>query len=1136
MEVPRLQDRIRLVCEELLHCQARAEEANAEANPVPVASATESVEAAEEARRAASLRAEALQALQKRVSRPQAPQRPVGLGKLGVQPRQQRRATLERLRERVQDLPPAVPLLDSSSSERAATALRCDALSFCSDNTSQSSTRSSSPNNLLSEHALENDRILRDIAWPAVERFQGRLLPEVPPLPQFQADEPACKPLVLAEPASASVPSDTATASAPPPPPVPSSEAAAKAPAPGKAPGAAPGPPPGKAKAAPPPCKAKAKAKASAKAKAPGGPQEEESKEGQAAARLVNLHWRASLEPRETELSASGDPYLGGVVDYLPKWGHSRSERCRQRLERYEKAAGLAGARGEAEAEEWQKVALIQAAATPAHPSRRRARRHTVFSGECNVEELSQHKLREFFQARCAAVDITARSSTSSGVSTLIGDAKHRQILDILVRKEAILRHPKLPQLAGVELAVEELVDALHRCDYDRLTPGMLEDLRKVAAAHAEGSQTVLGFVENRGEDALQELEHPHLHRLLFGVLKIPDVTKRLESMILEVNFPEHVELCRRNLTVVYEGLTALLGCLGPLRRFFASAMALGNALNQDSSASIATYGFKLQSLPKLLELRLPTRKECSLLHFTLLWLRPEEVQCLCNPKVLEALRKARAARSNTVLQGAVQLLEGYRGIQQQTSSGPAAGAAGGKLAKASEAFAKRMCGFAEEGKSEAGKVWSYACSVFRTYVQVAHFLDDSVLCPPPKDESEEKKDLFAVFHELLETMARVRTEVEDQKLPLEVACTYPNLSIPIMGGPVPSVAAPAAPGTPPRASPEKAQSKSSFSAKKEVFCATPAKFNVPPLWSDRRQLSPGREECATPGSVKKVPRLLLPSASATALEDHRSGEDAGLDAPGCGASSSSTPARVLKKSASTPETVPLLGPPPSRPAKRRDAAFGRMALSPPSRRGAQHAAAPPVTPTRMPPGRTPMAGPPPRTTPKAQSEGGCSTPIATPQRGEERTPVSPRTQQGRKSLTRIANRLASEFCGSDGSGDEDDDEDDAASCAAALEEEEPCIVDDVDNACSTCQGLSSPAGEQEAARPDLQAQIWQEMRRRRSRGRAGGASPQRGVLWGDVVECPGSPATPVRFYPLTPVKEQGETPYRLAGWQSSPC
>jgi len=996
-------------------------------------------------------------------------------------------------------------------------------------------------------------------------------------------------------------------------------------PPPAPRPAAAAAAPKGKAKGTAPPCKAKAKAKATAKSKAQakskaGGVEDESPRDGPSA-RLVNLHWRASLEPRDAELSASADPYLCGVVDYLPKWGRRRFERCQERLRCYERAAGLAGApRSEPEDEAERLGAAVQAAATPAHPSgRRRGRRHTIFSGECAVEELPQHKLREFFQARSAAFDISARG-TCTGVSTLICDAKHRQILDILVRKEAILRHPKLPQLVGVDLAVGELVDALHRCDYDRLTAGMLEDLRKVASAHADersgSGQTVLTFVKSHGEDALQHLEHPHLHRLLYSVLQIPAVTLRLECMILEATFSEHAELCHRNLEVLHAGFECLLSNLAPLRSLFAAALCLGNALNRGSSAQVAGHGFKLCSLPKLLELRLPVRKEASLLHFALLWLPRSDVEKLCQPRALEALRRARAARGHTVYQDLLRQLEGFRSIQELAVTGHLRGhevprGAGATAAANGPAvqlprgngsgFHARMGAFAEQGRGLACRLWRFGRGVFRAYRDLAAFLDDFAVYPPPKEEQEDKRDLFAVFHQLFETIARVRAEVEEQRLPLDVTSTF-RVSLPFADGvhtsceSLPALAAhqpsdvahePCQRDAHPRARVERQKSgpASHCSSNLSTECGASAE-----------RIAGGHE---WPSGTGAMPEPDVAGRTALVTEEapvfHAHPESARSPSPSQGRPCQGSPPGIHRQlevswslpGASTPSGEPAaqtpapLGPPPSRPAKRLSACLQAPGRSLPASRpttpsSREPSNSPPraawgvlplcaplelprqpggecllVTPTRSPlVERSPVSpwahlGRPGFTYPSNGKEG-QATPTRSPQM--ERTPTSPRTRLGRKSLTRIANRLTSEVLrvhaadeeasaarqavGEDAGGPSH-----GPGCRSASSSPSPSSGSSSAERGASDGGLGEEGGGGgDGAGPNLQAQLWREVRRRRSRVRPGvpGSSPYHS-LWAEA-DGLSSPATPVRCcYPLTPVKEQGETPYRLAGWQSTP-
>jgi len=289
---------------------------------------------------------------------------------------------------------------------------------------------------------------------------------------------------------------------------------------------------------------------------------------------------------------------------------------------------------------------------------------------------------------------------------------------------------------------------------------------------------------------------------------------------------------------------------------------------------------------------------------------------------------------------------------------------------------------------------------------------------------------------------------------------------------------------------------------------------------------------------------------------------------------------------AQTPESnsqrAPILGPPPRRPTKRPGAAIqphsqclsqfpAQSAMSgggSTSSRGGILLGLPPlnlplpsppplpvsavstedaggdVTPTRP---RSPKRIDTPQTSPRTRfgwssayghrMEGIYSTPARSTM---SRTATSPRTRLGIKSLTRIANRVASGFLKVNGpSNGSNEAVTDAGEADGSGEELSP----------NDGRSPVSPEGEQtrfSSPGADLQAQIWSEVRRRRSRARPDtpmapprigangiGSSPCKG-LWADL-ESLDSPVTPVKFFPLTPVKEQGETPYRFADWQNTP-
>ncbi|CAE8699358.1 unnamed protein product [Polarella glacialis] len=576
--------------------------------------------------------------------------------------------------------------------------------------------------------------------------------------------------------------------------------------------GMPPGPPPpaakgGKAKAPPPPpiskAKSKAKARASIATSTPGlldlddddeALQEQDGRmpRPSGAAKLVNLHWRAShAPPQETEMHVENDSYLFAAAELMHRWRDDRSERMKDTVSGFEDRVGSKAAAKAAQAEEEAAVERVTAESS----SGSRRRRHTVFSATTDVPvyELPHHSLEEFFQARSSAFDMGSRASTAVSVSSLIADGKHRQILDIIVRKEVIYRHRTLTQQGqgqvAVDLAVEELLAALLRCDYSRIMPCMVDDLHKVVCSHLEGGHNILSYVEGRGEQALDSLEHPHLHRLLFGLMRIPAIPVRLECMALQLTFQDNIANCRENLEALSLALQNVSRNLGPLRQLWALVLQLGNALNRGSPAPVSERGFKLSTLPKLLELRSPHRKEASLLHFALLLMKPSEVDELCQPDFVYSLQQAQAKRTHTVYLDLLTQLDSFRHIQTLAGSGrykgqdvPRCTSSKSQVPESSpeqsepplaldeDAFFKTMSQFVESGCKEVGNLWRLGKQVFEGYRDLGLLFEDLLyVFPPPKDDADTKKDLFDIFAKFINSIIRARAEIDSLGLDKEV-------------------------------------------------------------------------------------------------------------------------------------------------------------------------------------------------------------------------------------------------------------------------------------------------------------------------------------------------------------------------------
>mmetsp|Transcript_93114 Transcript_93114/g.146328 ORF Transcript_93114/g.146328 Transcript_93114/m.146328 type:complete len:1167 (-) Transcript_93114:84-3584(-) len=593
--------------------------------------------------------------------------------------------------------------------------------------------------------------------------------------------------------------------------------------------GGPPGPPKreskgnGKGRAPPAPHHGKGGKDRSAGERTPGG------------RRLVSLHWRSSLEPEEAEVSVVEDSYLAGMVDMLPKQRQA-AKQCSDNLSFFEKAVGVTDAfclncsvdddrtPVRSPSPQPREMEPLTPTFTPTHfdttptavitpaknaaaqasPSTttRRRRRNTIFSGDCPVREMPSSKLEEFFQLRNAAVDVGSRASTGT-VRTLIRDAKHLQIIDILVKKEAIMsKQAHHTRQQSEEAAVDALILALRRCDYTRCPPQALEDIHKVVSGHMkeQSHQNVCQFVELRGEDALQQLDHPQLHRWLYGVLQIPAIDARLECMVMEANAEESFKHCYSNLMTLGSGLVALTKIIEPLRYFFASMKMLGNMLNRDSSnasASISGHGVKMVSIERMMQLKSPVHHEVTLFHLVILIVPPEMLDKLIDPSVIDDLNKAKLARSFTVHQVCTQFLDGFRQIKQLVETGkyqqlaepgkykdveipvdsrPCGPEASADGVPEGDVFFKNMREFVATRQEQADQIALLCTHVYEKYRSFGAYIDDlKYVYPPPNDDSqtsqagEERKDLFQLFHWLLISVRQTKDEIVQLKLNVEL-------------------------------------------------------------------------------------------------------------------------------------------------------------------------------------------------------------------------------------------------------------------------------------------------------------------------------------------------------------------------------
>eukprot|EP00434_Breviolum_minutum_P000400 symbB.v1.2.000339.t2/scaffold22.1/size431876/7 len=566
----------------------------------------------------------------------------------------------------------------------------------------------------------------------------------------------------------------------------------------------------------PPPPKAKATPKAKFRSQA-----SEEDRED--VSRLVNLHWRASqAPPEETEISVGKDGYLQCMSNLMERWSMDRADRMRQNIQSFEDRSSVEAERHDS-----------GASSTPVH----RRRRKTVFNAinVVPIPEIPQNQLEDFFQAKAATFDIGARSnSTDVGdVTSLIVDSTHQRILDLMVRSEAMQRQRESGNIRNdaVEHAVTELLSTLQSCDFSRLTRSVLNDMRKVVVHHMEGGHNILSFVESRGVEALSKLEHPHLHRLLYGLLRIPSISTRLECMDLVAKFPAETESCREDLQILRNAMLQIRDRAAAFRAFWTMATQLGNTLNGST-----VEGFRLSSLSKLMDLKSPERKEMTFFHFVLLQLPSSIVDALTDPELMDALKQANNKRTHTVHQDVVVHLDGFRRLEGLVATGSFKGESIPSIS-GEDPFHQAVADFVGASQKPCAELWALSLQVFQSYRDLGIYFNDlSYVYPPPGSVGEEdrRKDLFSILCNFVVDCSKARQEIDGSKdgptlglglQVLDAGFTAPYLSA---EAPVPPVDAP--PATPRAVSPEGRATGGAAPVNTPEATPRVSKFNCDPL------------------------------------------------------------------------------------------------------------------------------------------------------------------------------------------------------------------------------------------------------------------------------------------------------------------
>eukprot|EP00971_Amphidinium_carterae_P111839 2215284-Amphidinium_carterae.1 len=264
------------------------------------------------------------------------------------------------------------------------------------------------------------------------------------------------------------------------------------------------------------------------------------------------------------------------------------------------------------------------------------------------VWELPRQKLPSYFSARETAKEPT--KSEEPKKMTII-DEKRLQMLGILWRKHrmAFKEESEADALLSLKLAVLT-------CDGTVVKQEGLSLLRTVIRHHAADGNPLLAYVQENGEASLDVLGHAVHHRLLYTLLKVPQIDERLESMLFRSAYRETLNTCEGHLDTLQQAIDVLERRKPLLKTFLRTAHALGQAMNKDSRAPEAPHGFQLSAFERLLQAKTTKASKYDFLHIVLALMSPEDIQRLSKREDIADLARARALKSYTVYQDCLDL------------------------------------------------------------------------------------------------------------------------------------------------------------------------------------------------------------------------------------------------------------------------------------------------------------------------------------------------------------------------------------------------------------------------------------------------------------------------------------------------
>ncbi|XP_043860777.1 formin-like protein 1 isoform X2 [Dromiciops gliroides] len=265
----------------------------------------------------------------------------------------------------------------------------------------------------------------------------------------------------------------------------------------------------------------------------------------------------------------------------------------------------------------------------------------TEINDEKVLQELDMSDFEEQFKTKSQgpSVDLSAlkvKTAQKAPSKVTLIEANRAKNLAITLRKG--------------NLSTDRICQAIETYDLQALSLDFLELLTRFLPTEYELS--LIGRYEKE-QRPVEELSDEDRFMLRFS--RIPRLSERMATLAFLGNFPDTAQLLMPQLNAIIAASMSLKSS-DKLRNILEIVLAFGNYMN--SSKRGAAYGFRLQSLDALLEMKSTDRKQ-TLLHYLVKVIGEKYPKLTCFHADLHFLDKAGAVSLDSVLQDTRALQRG---------------------------------------------------------------------------------------------------------------------------------------------------------------------------------------------------------------------------------------------------------------------------------------------------------------------------------------------------------------------------------------------------------------------------------------------------------------------------------------------